>query len=247
MTAKTGSGETENSMVNDAKNVKDMIAESECSNHNRMIAPQIRPMFGQERETFGPDSFRMHSNWALSTLAVVVLAIAALPVPAAFAGNGNEHWVATWSTALHEPNLGPPGLANSGFSNQTLREIVHTSVGGDRVRVRLSTFGARALLIGAAHIALRDVGAAIVPGSDRPLTFSGQLSVTIPPGAVVLSDPVDLDVPALGDLVVSIFVPGSTGPATWHFVALQTSYISPPGDFTASAVMPVDSTTLAWR
>ncbi len=165
--------------------------------------------------------------------------------PAAFAGNGNEHWVGTWSTALHAPDAGF-GITNSGFNNQTLRQIVHTSVGGDRVRVRLSTFGASALVIGAAHIALRGAGAAIVPGSDRTLTFGGQPSITIPPGALVLSDPVDLDVPALGDLAVSIFVPGSTGPATWHFEALQTSYISPPGDFTASAVMPVDSTTQGW-
>ena len=147
---------------------------------------------------------------------------------------------------MHPPNLGPPGLTNPGFNNQTLRQIVYTSVGGERVRVRLSTFGANGLVIGAAHLALRDVGAAIVPGSDRTLTFSGQPSITIPPGALVVSDPVDLDVPALGDLAVSIFVPGSTGPATWHFVALQTSYVSPPGDFTASPVMPIDSTTLAW-
>jgi lysophospholipase L1-like esterase len=127
-----------------------------------------------------------------------------------------------------------------------LRQIVHTTVGGDRVRVRLSTFGASALVIGTAHIALRSAGAAIVPGSDRTLTFGGQPSTTIPPGALVLSDPVNLEVPALGDLAVSIFVPGITGPATWHFEALQTSYISPPGDFTASAVMPVDSTTQGW-
>jgi lysophospholipase L1-like esterase len=138
-------------------------------------------------------------------------------------------------------------MTNSGFNNQTLRQIVHTSAGGRRVRVRLSTFGANALVIGAAHIALRGAGAAIVPGSDRTLTFSREPSITIPPGAPVLSDPVDLDVPALGDLAVSIYVPGTTGPATWYFDALQTSYISPPGDFTASAVMPVESTTTqAW-
>jgi lysophospholipase L1-like esterase len=165
--------------------------------------------------------------------------------PAALAGNGNEHWVGTWSTALHAPD-GGFGITNSGFNNQTLRQIMHTTVGGDRVRVRLSTFGASALVIGTAHIALRSAGAAIVPGSDRTLTFSGQPSIIIPPGALVLSDPVNLEVPALGDLAVSMFVPGSTGPATWHFVALQTSYVSPPGDFTASAVMPVDSTTQGW-
>ena len=160
--------------------------------------------------------------------------------------DNNDRWVGTWGTALHEPNLGVPGLANTGFNNQTLRQIVHTSVGGRQVRVRLSSFGAKGLVIGAAHIALRATGEAIVPGSDRTLTFGGAPSITIPPGAPVLSDPVDLRVPALSDLAVSIFVPGNTGPATWHFQSRQISYVSPPGDFTASAVMPVVSTPLAW-
>jgi lysophospholipase L1-like esterase len=77
------------------------------------------------------------------------------------------------------------------------------------------------------------------------LTFGGDPSITIPPGALVVSDPVELEVPDRGDLAVSIFVPENTGPATWHFLGQQTSFISPPGDFTASAVMPVSSTTLA--
>src|SRR4051812_24990085 len=67
---------------------------------------------------------------------------------AAIGGSGNEHWVGTWGTSLHEPDLGVPGLANAGFNNQTLRQIVHTSVGGRQVRVRLSTFGASGLFIG---------------------------------------------------------------------------------------------------
>ena len=169
--------------------------------------------------------------------------------PAACAENDNEHWVGTWSTALHEPDLGVPGLANTGFNNQTLRQIVHASVGGRQVRVRLSTFGANSLVIGAAHIALRAAGAAILPGSDRTLTFGGKTSITVPPGAPVVSDPVALDVPASGDLAVSIFVPAKTGPATWHFEARQTLYASTPGDFTASAVMPLDPAAppaLAW-
>ena len=183
---------------------------------------------------------------SLSVIAAVAFVAAGFTVhPVAFAGQGNEHWVGTWSTAMHPPDVGF-GITNAGFNNQTLRQIVHTSVGGQQVRVKLSTNGASALLIGAAHIALRDAGAAIVPGSDRTLTFSGNPSITIPPGAQILSDPVNLDVPALGDLAVSIFVPDITGPATWHFAALQTSYISPAGDFTASAVMPVDTTTQAW-
>jgi len=189
---------------------------------------------------------------SLTAVAAMALAVVGLATdPAALAANGpsgnqgNQQWVGTWSTALHAPDAGF-GITNPGFNGQTLRQIVHASVGGDQVRVRLSTFGASALVIGAAHIALRDAGAAIVPGSDRTLTFSGSPAITIPASAVVLSDPVELDVPELGDLAVSIFVPESTGPATWHFAAFQTSYISPLGDFTASAVMPVDSTTQAW-
>ena len=156
-----------------------------------------------------------------------------------------EQWVGTWGNALHQPDLGVPGLNNSGFNNQTLRQIVHVSRGGARVRVRLSTFGASGLVIGAANIALSATGASTVPGSDRTLTFGGDPSITIPPGALVVSDPVELEVPDRGDLAVSIFVPENTGPATWHFQGRQTSFISPPGDFTASAVMPVSSTTLA--
>jgi lysophospholipase L1-like esterase len=166
-----------------------------------------------------------------------------------FEENGDEHWVATWGTAIHAPDLGVPGLANTGFNNQTLRQIVHTSIGGHKVRVRLSVFGANALVVGAAHIALSAGGAAIIPASDQTLTFGGQPSITIPPGALVLSDPVNLDVPPLSNLAVSIFVPGQTGPAAWHFEARQTLYVSPQGDFTGSGWMPVDSTIppmLSW-
>ena len=192
------------------------------------------------------------SVWlALGRIALALLAAAAFTVAGVAEAtesdksHGNEQWVGTWSNALHEPDLGVPGLANAGFNNQTLRQIVHISVGGPRVRVRLSTFGASGLVIGAAHIALRATVAAIVPGSDRKLTFGGTPSITIPPGALVVSDPVELNVPELSDLAVSIFVPGNTGPATWHFEGRQTSFISPPGDFTASAAMPFNSTTLA--
>jgi len=140
------------------------------------------------------------------------------------AAEDSEHWVATWSTTLHQPEL-TPGLANPGFNNQTLRQIVHVSIGGRQVRVRLSTFGASGMVVGAAQIALSAGGSAVVPGSGRTLTFGGKPSIVVPPGAPVLSDPVELAVSELGDLAVSLFLPGVTGPATWHFDARQTSYI----------------------
>jgi lysophospholipase L1-like esterase len=158
-------------------------------------------------------------------------------------GAADPRWVETWGTAVHAPEIIPGTPASPAFNNETLRQIVHTSIGGDRVRVRLSTFGSGPLTIGAAHIARRDSGARIFPESDRTLTFGGQPSITIPPGAVVLSDPVDLQVPALTDLAVSIFVPGNTGPAAWHFEGMQTSYVSPHGDFTGASEMEIDRTT----
>jgi lysophospholipase L1-like esterase len=180
---------------------------------------------------------------------IAILLLQLLPagavVAADYSGKGNEQWLATWSTALHQPDLLVPGLANTGFNNQTLRQIVHASIGGRHVRVRLSTFGASGLVVGAAHIALSAGGSAVVPGSDRALTFGGKPSIAIPPGAPVVSDPVELAAPDLGDLTVTLFLPGVTGPATWHFDARQTSYISPPGDFTETDVMPLDPLTPA--
>jgi len=192
-----------------------------------------------------PQSVWLALRWIAITLLAAFTVAGLGKASGANENNPNEHWVGTWSNALHQPDLGVPGLANPGFNNQTLRQIVHISVGGRRVRVRLSTFGASGLVIGAAHIALHATGAAILTGSDRTLTFGGTPSITIPPGALVVSDPVELNVSELSDLAVSIFVPGNTGPATWHFEGRQTSFISPPGDFTASRLMPVSSTTLA--
>src|SRR6185503_8219754 len=167
-----------------------------------------------------------------------------------------EHWVATWAAAPLATNIpaapakpvaapvagGAPAAAPvkpgpapvTSFNNQTIRMVVNTSIGGRSVRVELAnTFGADRLKIGSAHIALRDHGSTIVPASDRKLTFSGLSSITIPAGASMISDPVDLSVPAAGDLVVSVYVPGDSGPPTQHATGLHTTYISSEGDFTA--------------
>jgi lysophospholipase L1-like esterase len=178
--------------------------------------------------------------------AVIALASVAVFGSGPVLADSSRHWVGTWATSLHQPNPGPPTLTNTGFANQTLRQIVHTSVGGTRARIRLSSFGGARVVVGAAHIAIRDTNAAIVFGSDRSLTFGGEPSVTIPPGAIVVSDPVDLEIPPLADLAVSIFVPEQTGPATWHFVAQQTSYVSPAGNFADVLDMPVSATIRAW-
>lgn len=180
----------------------------------------------------------------IALLALHLMPICAL-VASGYPGDDqrfNEHWVATWSTTLHQPAI-IPGLSNSGFNNQTLRQIVHASIGGRRVRVRLSTFGTSGVVVGSAHIAFSAGGAAVVSGSDRVLTFGRNPSITVPPGAPVVSDPVDLTVPEAADLAITLFLLGMTGPATWHFDARQTSYISPSGNFTTSSAMPLDTLT----
>jgi lysophospholipase L1-like esterase len=136
-----------------------------------------------------------------------------------------------------------PDQGNSGFSNQTVRQIAHVSIAGNRLRLRLSNaYGTGPLKIGATHVALRKFGGSIVSGSDRALTFDGNRSITIPAGAPVLSDPIDFEVPAFADLAVSLYFPGTTGPITWHQLGVQTTYVSTPGDFTTAAEMPVAAT-----
>ena len=102
------------------------------------------------------------------------------------------------------------------------------------MRVVLSNaFGSAPLSVGAAHLALREKDAAIAPKSDRVLTFAGSPSTTIPAGAVIVSDPVNLTVPAFADLAIDLYLPGdtasSTSPLTTHAGAQQTSYVSPDG------------------
>ena len=109
--------------------------------------------------------------------------------------------------------------------------IIRTSIGGSRVRVQFSNaFGTTPVDMGSAHIALREKDSAIVAGSDRTLLFNGKASGRVLPGAVLLSDPVDLAIPKLADVAISVYVPGDSGRASQHSQALHTTYISKEGD-----------------
>jgi lysophospholipase L1-like esterase len=139
-------------------------------------------------------------------------------------------WTGTWGASPQSDFFFTPGPS---FSNQTIRQIVRISAGGRLVRVRLSNeYGAQPLAVGTAHIGISAGGAAIQAGTDRVLTFNGQPSIVIPPGAPILSDPVKLDVDELTSLAISIYLPQDTGPATWHFEGKQTAYVM-TGDTTA--------------
>jgi lysophospholipase L1-like esterase len=153
-------------------------------------------------------------------------------------------WIGTWAAAPQPPI--PKTLQS--FQNQTLRLIVHTSTGGAKVRIKISnTFGEQPLLIGGAHIARRATGAEIDPASDRTLKFHGHSSATIPARSMVVSDPVGLDVPALSDLAISLFLPKTTPATTLHILAKQTSYASSEtGDSTAAVKFPVGKEIHYW-
>jgi lysophospholipase L1-like esterase len=154
----------------------------------------------------------------------------------------NTHWVGTWTAA-------PAPAEGAAFSNHTLRMIPRVSVGGSRLRVRISNAcGTRPLAIGAACVGLRSTGPAVVPGSNRQLSFGGEISATIAAGALVVSDPVELAFTPLSDLAVSVHLPGdlATSFGITGRYARQTNYISPPGNFAAEGVMPVGRLTDDW-
>jgi len=170
------------------------------------------------------------------TLLVSIAIGASATVTRAHEDDRNAEWVASWAES--------PDSTSLTFNGQTIREVVRISVGGRRLRVRLSNeMGTAPLAIGAAHLAFAGPSGTIEPGTDRVLTFGGQGSVTLAPSAPALSDPVDIDVPALTSLAISLYFPGSTGAATTHATASQTTFISGSGDFTAASTLPVETTT----
>lgn len=191
--------------------------------------------------------------WSVSAIALFLVAEGAsadLRLPAsrinqhAVPDRKASHWIGTWATAA-QPFV-PSALQT--YQNQTLRLIVHTSAGGAKVRVKVSnTYGDRPLVIGAAHLAHRTTAAEIDPHSDRRLTFHGKSSTTIAAGSMAVSDPVALDVSALSDLAISLFLPERTEGKTSHSMAKQTSYVSAEtGDSTSSAKFPVAKTIHVW-
>lgn len=117
---------------------------------------------------------------AAALFAAVALAAPSI-APARDRDRDIDRWIGTWTTSPQAPE--PLLDAPTSFDNQTIRQVVHTSISGGKARVRLSNeYGNTPLVVGAVSLALHGGGAAIVAGSDRPLTFSGRTSFTIPPG-----------------------------------------------------------------
>ena len=191
-----------------------------------------------------------------TTLRAAVVACVALLVEVAAAGRqpADHHWIGTWfaaSTARVDQPASPTGTSGQSllhFKNQTLRQIVHITLGGSRLRVVVAnTFGTAGLRIGGAGVAIRDREAAIVPQTARLLTFGGAKETTVAAGATATSDPVDLTAIDGADLAIDLYLPDDTStgasPVTTHPASWQTGYVSGAGNFAGAATMPVQATT----
>ena len=152
------------------------------------------------------------------------------------------HWVGTWSASPALGNSRAPKVAK-----QTLREIIHTTIGGKALRIRLSNlFGTTSLAVGPVRVAVSNTGSNVVTASDHAITFSGQPTIAIPPGAMVLSDPVEMNVPEHTDLAISLFVPGEMTEMTGHWSAQQISFISEAGNFVSAPALPNAMQISSW-
>ena len=170
-------------------------------------------------------------------------------------GGGDDPPAKAWQTSWATAPTGPASLSNTELflplitlDNQTVRLIVRSNVAGSQIRIRLSNEigdAPAALEIGAAHVAVRDKGSSIVSGTDRTLTFGGKRDVVIPAKGMVYSDPVDLNVAAMSDLAISLYLPKKTVVQSAHFVTRQNSYLN-PGNESAAVALSAAVPTSSW-
>src|SRR5882672_8202503 len=197
----------------------------------------------------------MHSNHATFArrrflwLGGVVLTAIAVIGAAALAdeeNRGRQKWVASWAASAHGPYpsgnaVAQPDLSFAfgspavGANEQTFRLVLRPDLWGNTFRLRFTNvFGVQPLALDDLYLGLQESGGAIIPGSNRPITFGGRGSVTIPAGQVVWSDAVQLEY--VNDaakfylegkkVAVSFHVVGTSGLMTWHAKAMQTSYVT---------------------
>src|SRR6201994_1611429 len=183
-------------------------------------------------------------------------------LPQGLSARENEGWVVSWTGSVQGPYpVGNPSAQPdqkfafpdpaAGARDQTFRLMVRPDLWGRQARIRLSNaFGKRTVTFGGIYAGLQWGSAALVRGSNRPVTFGGKSSVTIAPGDSAWSDPVALPFAKQPDylagrrLAVSFHIAGDSGPMTWHAKALTTSYVTPPGSGSLGA--PEDETVFAY-
>jgi lysophospholipase L1-like esterase len=187
--------------------------------------------------------FQFFTKKSVAGLSLAIIFYGAQAVVAA--PDPGDHWVGTWgaSQQLTEPrNLPPP----PGLTSNTLRQVVHVSVGGKHLRVRFSNvFGTNPVTMSSVHLALSDGRSAIKTNSDQMLVFHGKTSVTIPAGESVLSDTFDFDLAPLSDLAATIRFDGTSGHVTGHPGSRSTSYLQ-TGDAVSASDMLTATRTQHW-
>ena len=139
-------------------------------------------------------------------------------------------------------------LAEQDLRDATLRQIVHLSLGGNVIPLHLSNrFGSTPLHLTAVHVA-RPLPASsdkIMPGSDAPVTFSGEPALTIPPHADYVSDPVSFAVDPASDIAITLHVDAAPTEQTGHPGSRATSYLT-HGDFVSAPGLPGPKTVDHW-
>ncbi|MGK5072673.1 GDSL-type esterase/lipase family protein [Janthinobacterium sp. ZB1P44] len=167
-------------------------------------------------------------RYSLLPAALLSLVLSTSPVQAA---NADTSWLASWTAspqAVWGSDFLFPSNVPAVLQAQTVRQVARISVGGPRVRIVLSNaYGKVPLRIGAATVALAASGSAIDAASLRTLTFAGQPSATMAPGAPLVSDPVTLSVPDLARLTVSVHLPQASPVSTFHWDGRETAWIAP--------------------
>jgi lysophospholipase L1-like esterase len=144
---------------------------------------------------------------------------------AAAAASAEDHWIGSWG-ASPLPIAGGFGRGPASYEDQTVRQVVRLSAGGDQIRLRLSNeYGSAPLTVGAASVAIASEDGTVRAGTRQTITFGGETRAMIPAGAPLLSDPINLEVEELETLSISLYFPEDTGPCTCHATGAQTGYV----------------------
>jgi lysophospholipase L1-like esterase len=172
--------------------------------------------------------------------ALFLALLLAVPIATTAENKSAGNWIATWTTAnVDSSNSVMQTIAKANnmqveFANQTLRQIVRTTIGGRAIRIKLTNaFGSTPVSFDAIFVGAQKEGAALTASSNHSVTFAGKTSVTLPEGSDALSDEIPLTVTPQENLSISLFVSKPTGPASGHGSALQTNYVSGEGNFAA--------------
>ncbi len=156
--------------------------------------------------------------------------------------NGS-HWVSAWTTSLFLSTPMPGFPAEPPITDKTVRVVSRPTIGGKRLRVRLSNeFGTSPLTIAAAHIALTDQDSKIQPATDHGLTFGGSPKITVPAGSPAFSDPVEMAIQPFAEVSISLYLPGTVATVSSHPQSLHDSYVAGPGDMTSMQDLPSPET-----